>query len=285
MQLTRFDQTEQFYTRAEPFLLAREANHNLLLGICADLMRHPEQVRQPPYLAVVEQDERVVAAAVMTPPRNLIVAHVLAPGALALLAEDLAGAYQSLPGVAGPAPTSRLFAEQWRIRGGQEYRLGMAMRIYQLTAVQAVTGVAGRPRRATAADRDLLIDWFGGFGREALGSSSPDEVAQNVDRWLSSELRGIYLWEDGRPVAMAGYAGPTPHGIRVAAVYTPPQQRRRGYASACVAALSQDLLDSGRRFCFLFTDLGNPTSNHIYQEVGYVPVCDMDEYRFVASER
>ena len=92
---------------------------------------------------------------------------------------------------------------------------------------------------------------------------------------------GLYLWDDGRPVSLAGYSGPTPHGIRVGPVYTPPAQRGNGYASACVAALSQLLLDGGRAHCFLFTDLGNPTSNHIYQAIGYWPVCDVDEYRFL----
>jgi predicted GNAT family acetyltransferase len=85
---------------------------------------------------------------------------------------------------------------------------------------------------------------------------------------------------DDRPVSLAGYGGPTRHGIRIGPVYTPPAERRRGYASACVAALSQQLLDRGRRFCFLFTDLANPTSNHIYQQIGYRPVSDVDEYRF-----
>ncbi len=56
--------------------------------------------------------------------------------------------------------------------------------------------------------------------------------------------------------------------------------RRQGYASSCVAALSQTLLDQGRKYCFLFTDLANPTSNHIYQAIGYQPICDMNEYWF-----
>ena len=68
--------------------------------------------------------------------------------------------------------------------------------------------------------------------------------------------------------------------MRVNAVYTPPGLRGRGYASACVAALSQKLLDEGRRYCFLFTDLANPTSNRIYQAVGYEAVVDVDEYKF-----
>ena len=79
---------------------------------------------------------------------------------------------------------------------------------------------------------------------------------------------------------MAGCTGWTPRGVRINAVYTPPQSRRRGYASACVAALSQLLLGAGRQFCFLFTDLANPTSNRIYQQIGYRAVCDVDEYAF-----
>jgi predicted GNAT family acetyltransferase len=79
---------------------------------------------------------------------------------------------------------------------------------------------------------------------------------------------------------MAGYTGSTPNGIRVTAVYTPPERRNRGYASACVAALSQMRLEGGRRFCFLFTDLANPTPNRIYQQIGYRAVCDMDEFTF-----
>jgi predicted GNAT family acetyltransferase len=80
---------------------------------------------------------------------------------------------------------------------------------------------------------------------------------------------------------MAGYAGPTPNGIRIGAVYTPPAQRKNGYASALTARLSQHLLDEGYGFCFLFADLLNPTSNHIYQKIGYKPVCDSDRYLFV----
>jgi len=64
-------------------------------------------------------------------------------------------------------------------------------------------------------------------------------------------------------------------------VYTPPEFRGRGYASALVAALSQAMLDAGYHFCTLFTDLANPTSNHIYQAIGYQPVCDTDEYDYL----
>jgi predicted GNAT family acetyltransferase len=129
------------------------------------------------------------------------------------------------------------------------------------------------------------VDWFLAFAAEALADSnhpaSRADAQATATHWLGA--RGLWVWEDEGLVAMAGAGGRTPTGIRIGAVYTPPDKRRRGYASALVAALSQAQLDAGRRFCFLYTDLANPTSNHIYQAIGYEPVCDVDEYRFEAS--
>ena len=135
-------------------------------------------------------------------------------------------------------------------------------------------------RRASEADRPLLEAWIAAFQREAMGEANPTGIEKAVTRWLTSPSRFLALWEDTEPVAMAGATGPTPNGIRIDPVYTPPARRKRGYASALVAALSQAQLDAGRRFCFLFTDLANPTSNHIYQQFGYEPVVDIAELRF-----
>ena len=73
---------------------------------------------------------------------------------------------------------------------------------------------------------------------------------------------------------MIGKTRPSENGISVGPVYTPPEQRGRGYATHLTAAFSQHLLDAGYRFCTLFTDLANPTSNSIYQQIGYRAVCD-----------
>ena len=85
----------------------------------------------------------------------------------------------------------------------------------------------------------------------------------------------VFVWEHhGEPVSMAIKTRPIAHSITVSGVYTPPEYRRQGYATALVARLSQHLLDSGYKFINLFTDLGNPTSNSIYRKIGYHPVCD-----------
>ena len=134
------------------------------------------------------------------------------------------------------------------------------------------------------ADRDLLIEWVGAFLDEALDRVDPDQTAAMVDRSLRTGTRTWYLWEDGEPVSVAAAGGPTPNGIRIGPVYTPPDRRRHGYASALTAAVSQAELDKGRRFVFLFTDLSNPTSNKIYQAIGYEPVIDVDQITFVPAD-
>ncbi len=274
MQLRRFDDAQQFSARAEPFLLAHEAEHNLPLGICSTLIQSPGYFQEPPYLALVEQAGEVVAVALRTPPYNLVLALIPA-AALALIARDLARDPEQLPGVLGPTALSQAFAEIWQSLTGRAFQISLQERIYQLTAVQPIIGIPGHMRRATAADRDVLVRWIAAFNQEALGTDDRAEAERWVERLFTSPLREVYLWEDGAVVSLADYGGPTSHGIRIGPVYTPPEQRGKGYASACVAALSQLLLDSGRRFCFLFTDLANPTSNHIYQVIGYQPVCDI----------
>ena len=83
---------------------------------------------------------------------------------------------------------------------------------------------------------------------------------------------------------MAAWAGRAERGVRVNFVYTPREYRRRGFASACVADLTQQLLAEGHAFCCLFTDLANPTSNSIYQTIGYRPVCDMSDFILDAGQ-
>jgi predicted GNAT family acetyltransferase len=79
---------------------------------------------------------------------------------------------------------------------------------------------------------------------------------------------------------MAGFSRPTKTGVSVSSVYTPPAFRKRGYASALVASLSALALENGKKFCTLYTDLSNPTSNSIYQKIGYDVVADVVDVNF-----
>jgi len=281
MELRRFATVDDFLATTEPFLVEREAEHNLMLGVASSLTEAPEAYSGPPYLAAVIDAGRVVAAAVRTPPFRLVLSEVDDPRAIGLLAEDSLA--EELPGVLGPVEHVRAFVEARAILGGPAATFEAAERAYRLTDVQPMPSIPGRARLATLDDRDLVIAWVEAFRLEALGEDDHASVVADVDRWLARRGRMVHLWEDGDAVSLVGTGGRTPNGIRIGPVYTPPDARRRGYASALVAAVSQAELDAGRRFCFLFTDLANPTSNHIYQAIGYVPVRDVEAYAFRPS--
>ena len=284
MELRWFADPEAFLAHATPMLAEHEAENNLPLGIAGSLARDPRRPgAAPPYLATVDTDGAPVAAAVMTPPSRLILARTFYPASLDMLAADVRARYGTLPGVLAPAPLGHDFAARWQRLTGQPARPGRTHRGYRLAAVTPPASVTGRLRRAVAADRALLIDWLTAFDVEESGVADRAAARQMVDNRLASTTSAFYLWDDGQPVSLTGYYGPTPHGIRIGPVYTPPAWRRRGYASACVAAVSQLLLDGGRRFCALSTDRANVTSNHVYQAIGYQPVCDIEEYDFGGS--
>lgn len=283
MQIKRFHSVHEFWPQAETFLCRHEAEHNLLLGVGRAVYRGM-YANTMPYLALIKDGGAVVAAALRTPPHPLLISSDVPSEALDLLVEDVHAVDRVLTRVTAASATARGFAERWQARTGEAFSRVVAMRIYRLErVVPPALPASGHLWQAQPEDRDLLIDWTVAFSSEAVESLTRAEAADVIDSLLDGDpsQRGLRVWmDDGQVVSMAAYTGPTPHGIRVNYVYTPPEQRGNGYASTCVAALSQELLDHGRQFCFLFTDLANPTSNHIYQEIGYQPVSDVDMLRF-----
>lgn len=282
MEVRRVDDPAGFLEAAGPLLLEDEARHNLILGLAAGLRDHPGLY--PEYrLWLVEDGGAAVGAALRTPPHNLAVARPRVEGVLEALAASID---DELPGVVGALPEADAFGALWSARTGASARGRVALMIYALEAVRAVTGVPGCSGDATPADRPLLLDWWRAFTIEVghARQSEEREIARAVDHRLTAGGAGFLLWEQDGPVSFAGFGGQTPNGIRIGPVYTPPPLRGRGYASALVAKLSARLLSGGDRFCFLYTDASNPASNKIYQRIGYEYVCDSAEIAFDAAE-
>jgi predicted GNAT family acetyltransferase len=278
MRSRRFEHVDDFLEAAGSFLGKREAEHNLIFGVCSNLRDTPEAFSAPPYMATVLDGDRVVAAALQTPPYQLILSEIDDPAATGILARDVLD--RDLPGVVGPVEHVGRFVEERAALGGPPAHLHFSERIFRLARVIPPRPVTGRARIAESGDRVLVAAWLDAFMREALGEPEPSDIEGMTDRWLARRGRTLHLWEDGEVVSLAGVGSPTPNGIRIGPVFTPPEARDRGYASALVAAASQGELDAGRRFCFLFTNLANPTANHIYQTIGYEPVRDVDAWRF-----
>lgn len=283
MRVTRPD-VDGFLSSAGDFLRGREAEHNLLLGLAGRLRTNVLFFGEEPYFAVVEAGDRVVAAALRTPPHNLVLSETEDTAAYVALARDAHSACDSLPGVIGPAAGVAVFVSAWESLTGDRARRVLSQRIYQASEVIAPRDVDGRMRVVSEQDHELVLEWIDAFAGEALPDGTPGGAAEFLERRAADPEGGIVLWEDGTPVSLAGYGSPTPTGIRIGPVYTPRALRGGGYASALVAGLTRQLLSSGRDFCFLFTDLANPTSNSIYLRVGYQPVADVEQWTFERTE-
>jgi uncharacterized protein len=274
-----FSDAGRFLKRVQPFLSKREAEHCLILGLLDSLRAGEQWGTEPPLMAVSEDNGEVAAVVLMTPPHNLILSWIADDSTIDAIADELRAKSVAIPGVNGSADIARKFALRWSQLSGCTFRVQMAQRIYQLSRVIKQTRAAGRIREPNQSDDALMRKWRAAFSVDAEGMDA-DEAEKNAALPLRKSRR-LILWEvEGTQVSMAGYSGSTPNGIRIAWVYTPPENRGKGFAGACVAALSQQLLDDGRKFCFLYTDLANPTSNHIYQTIGYEPVVDATVYSF-----
>ncbi|MGZ5306068.1 MAG: GNAT family N-acetyltransferase [Actinomycetota bacterium] len=284
IRVRRPPDVQTFLAEAGTFLAEREAEHNLLFGICSQLVRDPMPFGEgPAYLAISEDDGRIVGAAIRTPPHNLVLSETDDLAAIEPLVRDVRDAVDTLPGVLGPGKAASAFVRAWGAREGGGATLTMANRIYRASRATAPSGVAGAMRPYRDDDHDLTIRWFDAFAREALPEEAlSDPTEAQLRRRLDDPEGGLRIWEDeARPASLAGFGSRTPNGIRVGPVYTPPDLRGNGYASALVGQMTAALLAGGHRYCFLFTDLANPTSNGIYQRIGYEAVTDVDQYAFI----
>ncbi|MZD10265.1 GNAT family N-acetyltransferase [Streptomyces sp. SID5785] len=266
----------QFVARAGDFLRADPALHTVALGVIEMLRAPGAPDRDASFGVWTGPDGRVDGYFFRTAPQPHY-AVLPGPAAAAALLDVLGG---RLPGgVSGPAGTTGDLAAAWQERnpGGRAERI-MAQRLYRLDALTPPDPApSGRPRRAGPGDRELLVDWFVRFAEDTrleAGGVSREQAEQWVDGRLG--YGGVLLWEaeDGTPLAMAGVTRPAAGSVRVAPVYTPPTLRGRGYGGAVTAEISRAAREAGTPEVLLFTDLANPTSNGLYQRLGYRPLRD-----------
>jgi hypothetical protein len=225
----------------------------------------------------VEQDDEVVAAAQHTPPHGAYLSTGPV-GAMRALADTLWRLRPELPGVSGLDTAPQEFATEWSRLGGPQATPSMRLGLYAADEVTIPPGVPGRLRPATPGDASVLQGWARQFFAESGATSTgKDEIGPRIKAGL------LVVWEvDGTVVSMAASTVAQGGVSRVHFVYTPPENRRRGYASVCVATLTGRELATPGRTCMLYTDLANPTSNGIYQAVGYRRVGDAVQLGFDA---
>lgn len=219
----------------------------------------------------------VAGFAMQSPPHFRAVVAPAGREVVQALADLMAAEAPAIPGVMSEAAAASAFAGRWA-----EVRRTPAVpeeghRLFRLGELTPPTGVGGWLRVAEPEDRSLLVCWAAAFLSET-GDTPPVDAETMVDRHIAG--RRLWLWDDGGPVSMANASAVVGGVSRVGPVYTPPEHRRRGYAGACVAALSARMLAGGAETCALHTQLANPTSNALYRRLGYAPVAEILLYRF-----
>lgn len=275
MDVTEHAGAAAFLAQAEGFLLESEAENNLPLGIAHSVLRSGADA----FFATVDAGGAPRAAAVWTPPHRVLLGgrHAEAFGALAA---HLARRSLRPAGAMGVAGIVERFAAEYAALAGVRVKIAFRDRLYALARVIWPRPVPGVLRSARDDEAAILAEWLFAFAREAgVGAPSRDEALAATRGRIAEGA--LFVWDDGGPVSMASLSRPTATGIAVTYVYTPDGLRGRGYAKAAVASLSQRALDSGRRSVYLFADLANEVSNHVYRSIGYEGSTDMVVVDFV----
>ncbi|MEE8273563.1 MAG: GNAT family N-acetyltransferase [Alphaproteobacteria bacterium] len=278
MRCVRFGDAEAFWRHVEAPVTANVVENNVLVGVAGGLRRKPDDTAA---MLAVEEEGRVWLAALMTPPYRMIVSTG-EKRALPCLIDEIVAQGLTPPGVVGLTDMSEAFAGAWSRRTGARTMPAMRMTLYTLSEVTMPETPAGTLRKAAAVDIEHVAGWIAAFSEETLSSEferkhSRETATAQMERSL------VYLWEvDGVAVSTACYRDIGEHGARIGPVYTPPDERRKGYGTACVSHLSRRILALGKTWCSLFADATNPTSNNIYRRMGYNAACTYREYDFAA---
>lgn len=276
MQLTSYTSAGEFLAAAGDILRSDEARYGLIYGIAGTVAENPHHYGvETPWFCTIDDDSGINAMAWRTPPYQPGLLHISGdPGtAASLLLDAIRTRWPVIPGAMGDREIIEPFVREWCRLQGVTVLQRMQQRLYRLDKITDIDPAPGDIRRATMDDRPLVEKWMHGFMVDCFGLSASSRPQQDMRSIL--EKGNLFLWEDnGISVSMCGKTRPTYTGMTIGLVYTPPEQRGRGYATSCVAAVCREILTSGKTFCTLYADLANPYSNAAYVNVGFYPVCD-----------
>ncbi len=289
MVYKRFYDAKEFYDATFSILSKHEAQNAIPLGnaVIGKKGGEPDGWRNPKnwYMSTVSDDAgNIRLVSIMTPPYNITMYetdNLPDEEALQCLCEHIFCENVDIPGVTSENSLAERFAKIYTEKMDMEYRVHKNMRVYVLQEVNKEIPLIGTVRKAEKRDLCFLPYWRREFNADCdLGSQNFGEAVEDIERAIDHKM--LYVLEDnGVPVSMVSALREIISGRYVGMVYTPPYFRENGYASSCVAQVSQKLLAMGYSYVSLFTDLANPISNSIYQKIGYKPICDYNELQFI----
>lgn len=273
------DDAAEAWERSGPFLARRPVEHNLALSIVDQRRGSGEPGR---YWSVVDHDDVVVGFALLSPLDFYAVLADFPANAAPALVDAVVTEAPGLRGAHGEAGTVAVFGGHWSERPGATVAAHDVQRLYRLDTAPAAPPTPGMLRVATPDDEGLLVGWARAFATELGGAAYPGDIAEATRQRIAAG--GLWVWEDGGPVSAVGVTAPLAGVARVHFAYTPPAHRRRGYATACVSAVSARALGpGGATTCALYAQLANATANGVYRAIGYRAALEVLVYDFGSS--
>ncbi|MEJ7767779.1 MAG: GNAT family N-acetyltransferase [Chitinophagaceae bacterium] len=267
---------QEYLNETEAVLDERELENNLILGICNGF---PDKSKEMAHCRFINSFDngRIKASSIMTIPKAIVSGYRANGSDIRKLADYYSTHQIDLVGVFGESLYADCFAGFY-----PKQTVGVkTMIVHQLREVNEIALTGGTFGIATNADIDILSEWTNNFYEESklVPRKTSDEIASTVKSYLGNG--DLFTWTDnGEIVSMAGIVRKTRHIGIVGFVYTPRDKRGHGYATSCVTKLSECILQTGFKSCGLFTDKSNPTSNKIYQRIGYEAISEFSDIEF-----
>ncbi|WP_430476981.1 GNAT family N-acetyltransferase [Bacillus cereus] len=268
IQLNVYEEIIRFKEDVTPFLEKNEQENNLILGVL-------QMIQEPIFMGVAKQEEEIAVAFLQTEEKKQIIVATseIAEEDIVELAKKLTKVYPDVPGLIGNKKIVPKLAEEIAMLEQKKTTVAMEQGIYELKQVKKKWNGDGIFREVSSDELPLIEQWIYQFCEDVKLPTTKEEAKQTAHTLINnSRLFGLEV--DGKLVSVAAKTRPTNNNITVNFVYTPKEARKKGYASNCVAALSQHLLDEGYKTTTLYTDLANPTSNKIYKEIGYEQIME-----------
>ncbi|WP_433576470.1 GNAT family N-acetyltransferase [Nocardia brasiliensis] len=266
----------EFRARTESFLLRDPLRHTVITSsVAGHIAGLASGTSKPRFLSLHADDGAVAGVAVRVQDRDVNLGELPHKGA-GEVADALAEVEPDVAGVEGLVADATEFAERWSARFGIGFHQAYRTRLYRLGALR-VPDVPGALRRATESDAELCLEWSEAMYADGGMNWQPVE-SDTIRRRVGAGQ--LWFWErDGQPVSLAAHQIPVYNWSRIGLVYTPREERGRGYASAVTAGLAQDLRADGLDIC-LFADIANRTAGKIYQAIGFHPTHEFAHHAF-----
>jgi predicted GNAT family acetyltransferase len=281
MNIIQYHSPEEFLSVLQKSSSTYTDENDFMLGLVNVLIKDPHHFNTTPFLATVHKQDHLKLAAFLTQPWPLLIHAEKTPDQplWSAFLKYLRDNHISLTGVNAKKSLSEPFALQWCRKNNCTPVMKMHMKFFSLHQVQPVKACSGHLLKADMTQKDLLVEWAEQFNREVQLDENEQYIRSHVD--FTIRTGNAFLWVDKEPVCMTFRERPYQNGVSIGYVYTPEKHRRKGYATNCAAQVSNQSLSEGFHHCTLFTDAQNPTSNSIYQKIGYRYLCDFAYYNFL----